>query len=189
MAINIKFNELGIFGIVIGVAGTIYGVIQANKTDKVARKLDKSIDDLDRRTVVNVQKDIIEKATMNAVERQVSGAVKKAIDEVSEQIRSDCDSMIRKDVDRVYSDLKDSVQERVSEEIATIDYDEMRNDIRRKAEHKVFEEIGDVMSAWKLLGNTANGKGLDFEGLAKLADKLPVYEREGFLSSVVRAMR
>lgn len=158
MSINVRFNEVGIIGLVVGAIGTVYGIVQAKKTDNVGKKLGKAIDQLDKSTVIEVQHDIIEAATNKAVERQVASAVKKAIDRVSEQIRSDCDSMIRKDVDRVYNDLKESVQERVSEEIASIDYDEMRADIRRKAEHKVFEEVCGVMNVGKIFGNVATGR-------------------------------
>ena len=160
MAINIKFNELGIFGIIVGAAGTIIGGILLKKGNDIAKKLDRSIEDLDKNTVVDIQQNLIEKATEQAVERQVSGAVKKAIENVSSQIRSDMDSMIRKDVDCVYSDMKDNIQERVSEEIDSIDYDELRNDIRRKAERKVLDEvmsfsgIGQVFSGVR---NVANG--------------------------------
>lgn len=157
MAINIKLNEVGIISLVVGAIGTVYGIVQAKKTNDVGKKLSKAIDELDKSTVVNVQQDIITAATNRAVERQVASAVKKAIDNVSQQIRDDCDSMIRKDVDRVYSDLKESVQERVSEEIASIDYDEMRADIRRKAERKVFDEFLNAGSIGRVFGNVMRG--------------------------------
>jgi len=188
MAISIKLNEVGIISLVVGAIGTVYGIVQAKKTNDVGKKLSKAIDELDKSTVVNVQQDIITAATNRAVERQVASAVKKAIDNVSQQIRDDCDSMIRKDVDRVYSDLKESVQERVSEEIASIDYDKFREEIQRKAEHKVFEEVKDAMNVARIFGGAVTGKGIDFEGLAKVAEKLPAYQREGFLTSIVKAM-
>lgn len=157
MAINIKFNEVGIIGIVVGVIGTAYGIWRDKKANDIGKKLNRAIDELDKSTVVDVQQDIITAATNRAVERQVASAVKKAIDNVSKQIRDDCDSMIRKDVDRVYSDLKESVQERVSEEIASIDYDEMRADIRRKAERKVFDEFCNVSNIGRVFGNVMRG--------------------------------
>ena len=171
MSINVRFNEVGIIGLVVGAIGTVYGIVQAKKTNDVGKKLNKTIDQLDKSTVVEVQQDIIETATNKAVERQVASAVKKAIDKVSEQIRSDCDSMIRKDVDRVYNDLKESVQERVSEEIASIDYDELREDIRRKAEHKVFEEVCGVMNVGKMFGNVATGRGVDLSDVSDILNQ------------------
>lgn len=157
MSVNIKFNEVGIISLVVGAIGTVYGIVQAKKANDVSKKLSKAIDELDKSTVVEVQNDIIAAATNRAVERQVASAVKKAIDNVSKQIRDDCDSMIRKDVDRVYNDLKENVQERVSEEIASIDYDEMRADIRRKAERKVFDEFCNATSIGRVFGNVVRG--------------------------------
>ena len=189
MSINVKWNDLGIVGVVVGVIGTAYGIWREKKSNDLSKKLNKAIDQLDKSTVIEVQNDVIETATNKAVERQVASAVKKAIDKVSEQIRGDCDSMIRKDVDRVYNNLKESVQERVSEEVASIDYDEFREEIQRKAEHKVFEEVKDAMNVGKIFGGAITGKGIDFEGMAKVVEKLPTYQREGFLTSLVKVMR
>ena len=153
MAVNIKFNEVGIFGIVVGVVGAAYGIWQEKKRSDISKKLDVSLEELEKKTPVDIREDIVNKATMNAVDRVVSAAVQQAVEKVSDQIRSDADSMIRKDVDRVYADLKDGMQERVNEEIDAIDYDEMRSSVRRKAEQKVFDEFCGVVNLGKMFGS------------------------------------
>jgi hypothetical protein len=189
MAINIKFNEVGIIGLVIGAIGTGYGIWREMKSNNLAKKLDTTLSSLESKTTVDISQDVIDKAVKNAVEHHANACVKKVAQETADLIRDDMDSMIRKDVDRVYNDLKESVQERVSEEIASIDYDEFREEIQRKAEHKVFEEVKDAMNVGKIFGGAITGRGIDFEGLAKVAEKLPAYQREGFLTSIVKAMR
>ncbi len=153
MAVNIKFNEVGIFGIVVGVVGAAYGIWQEKKRSDLSKKLDASLEELEKKTPVDIREDIVNKATMNAVDRVVSAAVQQAVEKVSDQIRSDADSMIRKDVDRVYADLKDGMQERVDEEIDAIDYDEMRSSVRRKAEQKVFDEFCSIVNLGKMFGS------------------------------------
>ena len=189
MSINIKFNEVGIIGLVIGAIGTGYGIWREKRSNDLAKKLDTTLSSLESKTNVDISQDVIDKAVKNAVERHANACVKKVAQETADLIRDDMDSMIRKDVDRVYNDLKESVQERVSEEIASIDYDEFREEIQRKAEHKVFEEVKDAMNVGKIFGGAITGRGIDFEGMAKVVEKLPAYQREGFLTSIVKAMR
>ena len=171
MAINIKFDELGIFGIIVGVAGAIVTGVVTKKNNDISKKIGKSIDALDKSTVVQVQQSIIDRATTNAVERQVGGAVKKAIDQVSSQIRSDMDSMIRKDVDCVYSDLKADVKERVAEEIASLDYDKMREEIKQMAKDKVFDEFCRWGNVGKIFVNNRNGNNLDMDQINNVLDQ------------------
>lgn len=171
MAINIKFDELGIFGIIVGVAGAIVAGVVTKKNNDISKKIGKSIDTLDKSTVVQVQQSIIDKATTNAVERQVGGAVKKAIDQVSSQIRSDMDSMIRKDVDCVYNDLKVDVKERVAEEIASLDYDKMREEIKQMAKDKVFDEFCRWGNVGKIFVNNRNGNNLDMNQINNVLDQ------------------
>lgn len=171
MAINIKFDELGIFGIIVGVAGAIVAGVVTKKNNDISKKIGKSIDALDKSTVVQVQQSIIDRATTNAVERQVGGAVKKAIDQVSSQIRSDMDSMIRKDVDCVYNDLKADVKERVSEEIASLDYDKMREEIKQMAKDKVFDEFCRWGNVGKIFVNNRNGNNLDMDQINNVLDQ------------------
>jgi len=189
MAISIKFNEVGIVGIVVGVVGTVYGIWREKKSNDLAKKLDTTLSSLEGKARVDISQDVVNKAVKNAVERHANAAAKKAADETADLIRSDMDSMIRKDVDRVYSDLKEGVQERVAEEIAAIDYDEFRDEIKQMAKDKVFDEVRDAMNVMKIFGNAASGKGIDWEGISKAADKLPWGERGEFLTSVVKNWR
>ena len=157
MSINIKFNEVGIIGLVIGAIGTGYGIWREKRSNDLAKKLDTTLSSLESKTKVDISQDVIDKAVKNAVERHANACVKKVAQETADLIRDDMDSMIRKDVDRVYNDLKESVQERVSEEIASIDYDEMRAEIRRKAERKVFDEFCNVSNIGRVFGNVVRG--------------------------------
>lgn len=141
MAINIKFTEVGIVGLVVGVIGTAYGIWRDKKSNDLAKKLDTTLTSLENKTHVDISEDVVAKATRNAVERHANAYAKKAAEETSDFIRSDMDSMIRKDVDRVYSDLKSKVSERVDEEIENLDFDAMTEEAQKKFGKMAFDSM------------------------------------------------
>lgn len=167
---------IGIFGTIVGIAGLAFGLVLGKKTNDVAKKLDISLKALDKNTVVKVQQNIVDKATSNAVERHVTSAVKAAVDNVSDQIRSDMDSMIRKDVDRVYSDLKDSVSERVNNEIDNLDYNSICESVERKVKDKAFEEFFRQTTVGKVLLSTP--KETPTNGLESIANILEQFDND-----------
>ena len=141
MAISIKFNEVSIIGVVVGVIGTVYGIWREKKSNDLAKKLDTTLSSLEGKTKVDISQDVVNKAVKNAVERHANAAAKKAADETADLIRSDMDSMIRKDVDRVYSDLKGKVSERVDEEIDNLDFDTMTEEAKNKFGKIAFDTM------------------------------------------------
>lgn len=141
MAISIKFNEVGIVGIVVGVIGTVYGIWREKKSNDLAKKLDTTLSSLEGKTKVDISQDVVNKAVKNAVERHANAAAKKAADETADLIRSDMDSMIRKDVDRVYSDLKGKVTERVDEKIENLDFDAMTEEAKNRFGKIAFDTM------------------------------------------------
>lgn len=141
MAISIKFNEVGIVGIVVGVVGTVYGIWREKKSNDLAKKLDTTLSNLENKAHVDISQDVVNKAVKNAVERHANAAAKKAADEAADLIRDDMSSMIRKDVDRVYSDLKGKVTERVDEEIDSLDFDAMTEEAKNKFGKIAFDTM------------------------------------------------
>lgn len=141
MAISIKFNEVGIVGIVVGVIGMAYGIWREKKSNDLAKKLDMTLSSLEGKTKVDISQDVVNKAMRNAVEHHANACAKKAAEETGERIRDDMDSMIRKDVDRVYSDLKGKVNERVEEEIENLDFDAMTEEAQKRFGKMAFDQM------------------------------------------------
>jgi hypothetical protein len=141
MAINIKFNEVGIIGIVVGVIGTAYGIWREKKGNDLAKKLDTTLSSLESKTKVDISQDVVNKATKNAVERHANAYAKKAAEEAADLIRDDMDSMIRKDVDRVYNELKGKVDKRVDEEIENLDFDAMTEEAQKRFGKIAFDTM------------------------------------------------
>ena len=141
MAINIKFNEVGIIGIVVGVIGTAYGIWRDKKGNDLAKKLDTTLSSLESKTKVDISQDVVNKAMNNAIERRTDVYVKKAAEETADLIRDDMDSMIRKDVDRVYNELKGKVDKRVDEEIENLDFDAMTEEAQKRFGKMAFDSM------------------------------------------------
>ena len=141
MAINIKFNEVGIIGLVVGVVGTAYGIWRDKKSNDLAKKLDTTLSSLESKTKVDISQDVVNKATKNAVERHANAYAKKAAEEAADLIRDDMDSMIRKDVDRVYNELKGKVDKRVDEEIENLDFDAMTEEAQKRFGKMAFDSM------------------------------------------------
>ena len=188
MAINIKFDELGIFGIIVGITGAVVAGIMTKKTNDISRKLGKSIDDLDRRTVVQVRQDIVDRATANAVDRQVSGAVTRAVNEINAQMKMDMRSKIHRDVDGVYGDLKKKVKDKVFEEIENTDFDELREEALDEAKDLAKDKIFDDFCRWgdvgKIFGNVVTGREVDMDDLFKVVELVPYDKRAEVLTSI-----
>lgn len=141
MAINIKFNEVGIIGLVVGVVGTAYGIWRDKKSNDLAKKLDTTLSSLESKTKVDISQDVVNKATKNAVERHANTYAKKAAEEAADLIRDDMDSMIRKDVDRVYNELKGKVDKRVDEEIENLDFDAITEEAQKRFGKMAFDSM------------------------------------------------
>lgn len=187
MAINIKFNEVGIVGIVVGVVGTVYGIWREKKSNDLAKKLDTTLSALENKTRVDISQDVVNKAVKNAAERHANAAAKKAADETADLIRSDMDSMIRKDVDRVYSDLKGKVTERVDEEIDNLDFDAMTEEAQKKFGKMAFDAMchrsGFSGQLIRTADNVINGD-YDLSDLTELVKQFPY---SGDKKEIVRA--
>lgn len=141
MSINVKWNDLGIVGVVVGVIGTAYGIWREKKSNDLAKKLDMTLSSLESKTKVDISDDVVNKAVRNAAERHASAATKRVADEVGERLRDDMGSMIRKDVDRVYSELKGKVSDRVDEEIESLDFDAMTEEAQKKFGKMAFDRM------------------------------------------------
>lgn len=208
MAINIKFDELGIFGIIVGITGAVVAGIMTKKTNDISRKLGKSIDDIDKSTVVQVRQSIINKATENAVNRQVGGAISRAVNDITAKMKMDMSGKIRQDVDKEHGYIKNKVKDKILDVINKTDFDELveeaLDEVKDYAKDKAVEEIenadfDDILdeakdrvvdyfcrleNVKKIFGNTSREKRIDMENLSKVINSVPTYERAEVLTSI-----
>lgn len=175
MKFNIgSLSDLGVIGIIGMLGVSAYNFYKQRKaTHNLTEKIGISMSEIEKRTPVDIQEAVIDRAVRNAVERKVSYAVQEAVNNVSAQIRGDMDKEIRKDVDGVYDQLRGEVEDRVTQQVATIDVEGMRKSVQRKAEEKVFKDFCSFTGIGKMFGLPNNGSsGYGTKDLSAISDIL-----------------
>lgn len=138
-------NMVGLFGAAIGLLGIGYAVGTHSKMSKISEKLDISIEDLANKTPVDIPDSMIERATEKAVALEVKNAVSKATDVVLKEVKRDIHKQVSDAVESEYSDIKESVLEEVTNEVAKIDVKRVRADVEKAAKEAVIEKLDDNM--------------------------------------------
>lgn len=178
-----KLESLGIVGGIIAIG---YAIFQTKKMKDTANKLEMSLEDVAKRTPVDIQKAFLDKAVERAVDREVHKAVQNSANFVTQQIQSDMDGMIRKDVNAHYADIRNGVEERVTNAVSEIDVDALKKDIREKVGNKMVSQLWNMSGIGKMLGgNDSSASGIDFAGLKDALNTLPSWERADALKKIM----
>lgn len=178
-----KFNSdaAGSLGIIGGIAAIVYAAYQTHKMKNAANKLEMSLEDVAKRTPVDIQKAFLDKVVERAVDREVHKAVQNSAKFVTSQIQSDMDGLIRKDVNAAYADIRHDVEDRVTSAVNEIDVDALKADIREKVGNKMVNQLWNMSGIGKMLGQNESSGGLDLSGLKDVLSALPSWERADFL--------
>lgn len=141
MRSNFNFEGFGIIGCLFGLAGLGFSIWQSMNMRDTTKKLDLTIDDVSRRTNVEVSDSIVEKAIERAVNRQVNRAADEAIDKVRNDIHDEITKRVRKEVDTQYNRIAEETSERVSQQVAEIDEYSFRDRLQKKAEELMLKRF------------------------------------------------
>lgn len=150
---NIKLENMGAFGIVIGAVGILWGAYQTKKNNDVAKKLGLTLTELEGKTHVDLKEDIVNTAMMNAVKRKAN----KIVDYTADQIRGDLKKEIKTRVSEAVAEsldsVHDAVDEKVDEMIAKIDEEkfisEMKADAKKAMATKFNTSLDGIASEFK----------------------------------------
>ena len=131
-------------GIALGVAGvsaiaSIAATLHANNSRKklrsVCEKLDKSLDDLEKSDVIEV--DISEEVVNIAVRDKVDKTVKEMVPPVTKKAIDECAGIFReevkKEINSQYSDIKGEVKDEVRKQIGNIDINDAKKEVIKEA--------------------------------------------------------
>lgn len=138
-------NMVGLFGAGLGLLGIGYALGTHSKMAKISDKLDISIEDLASKTPVDIPEHMIERATEKAVALEVKNAVGKATDVVLKEVKRDIHKQVSDAIESEYSDIKESVLDEVTNEVAKIDVKRVRADVEKAAKEAVLEKLDDNM--------------------------------------------
>lgn len=158
---------------------TLCGVA-LNKINKMAKKFDKGVKDLEEVTVKDIQAKLVEEAVNQAADEKVGQYValanKAVLSDARETIRKEVDSAVRE----AKRDISDKVSTEISEQASQIDMDDLKRRVRDKAEAKVLQKFdgnlqdlldkfsGNLSQVQKIYGSIADTLG---KGAAKDDDK------------------
>ena len=118
---NFNIDGMGIFGIVIGFAGLLFAGWQAKKTDDICRKLGSSMEDVEKKTMVDIQDSIINKAVEKAVDREVKLAVADTAAKIRDDIHGDVASRVKEAVNDNLDAIESAVETKAQELVNEID--------------------------------------------------------------------
>lgn len=154
----------------------------ANKQNRVAKKLDMSLSDISKRTPVEIQDSMLQKATDLAVKRAASDAAAIAI----RNINNDMNETIRADVDKAYEEIQGQVENRVNKVVDNLDVEEIKSNVTRKLEAKIFNGLVDSIGLGRVFGSGGSIRGsLDTEGIKNLLDQFPQWQRAEILETIL----
>lgn len=136
-------NIVGLLGVAAGLVGVGYALGMHSKMTKISEKLDCSIEELAGKTPVDIPESLIEKATEQAVAREVKNVVSKATDAALADIKRDIHKQVSDAVEGEYSNIKETVLDEITNEAAKIDVKRVRADVEKAAKAHVIEKFDD----------------------------------------------
>lgn len=138
---NYNFDAAGAIGVVIGLGGLAYAAWQKKKQDDLAKKLDLSIEELTKKTSIEVSNAMVEKAVQTATDREVKAAVHDAAKSVKTTANETLSVEVKKAVDEAKDTITAEVGEAISKQVALIDEGAARAEVVKRAEEKVLKKF------------------------------------------------
>lgn len=176
---KINFEDAGVLGVIGGIGALAWAFIQTKRMKDTANKINMSLEDVAKKTPVDIQKAFLDAAVEKAVNREVEKNVQKQANVLGAQIRGDMDKMIRDDVSKAYGELQGKVTEKVDSEInkISIDPEEIKRDVKEKLQARLFRELFNSTGFGKLFSGS-DGKGGNGEYLYKALELIPWSDRK-----------
>ena len=140
-------NIVGLLGVAAGLIGVGYAIGANSKMAKISEKLDCSIEELADKTSVNIPDALIEKATEQAVAREVKNSVSKATDLAIADIKHDIHRQVSDAIESEYSNIKNTVLEEIIHEAAKIDVNRVRANVEKAAREHAIEKFDDNLDS------------------------------------------
>lgn len=137
-------TKLGFLAIVAGIAYTAYLHLRIKETNEV---INASIDDVSKDMHVDISQAVIDRAIDKAVDREVNKAVRQISYEVTENMRKEIKTQVRASVNDAYSDIRKSVSKQIADDVARLDMDELKREVREQAKDAVLEKFNENLDS------------------------------------------
>lgn len=130
---NIKLENMGAIGIVLGAVGILWGAYQTKKSNDVAKKLGLTLTELEGKTNVDLKEDIVNTAMMNAVKRKANKIVDFTADQVKSDLKKEIKTRVGEAVEESLDSIHDAVEDKINEMVASIDEEKFVNEMKADA--------------------------------------------------------
>lgn len=130
-------------GITVGTAAVALGSVVLYKISNFAKRFDKSVAELSKSTVDDIQRVVVQDAVDKAAKNSVNDYMRDMNRVVLSEAQRELQKEAAKAVDEARKDIQSRVTDEVSSEVSRIDIDEMRREVRQKAEQKVLSKFND----------------------------------------------
>lgn len=138
---NFNFDTANKLGIVFGLAGFAFAAWQIKKQDDLAKKLDTSIDELSKKTPIEISDDLVNKAVQTATDREVKAAVHKATSGVENSATATIKAEAKKAVDAATEKIAEQAGEEIAKQVADIDKNKLQTVVTKRAEDKIVNDF------------------------------------------------
>ena len=135
--------ELGC--VAVGCVGIGYGLKCRKEMKELAEKIDKSIDEIEKGTVIDVSEDIVEKAVNDADAKKTTDAVNRCVSRVIVDVEKDVHAQVKNAVSKKYESMEASVAREIEKQIKEIDIDSVKDKVVEKAKEAASEKFNDSL--------------------------------------------
>lgn len=170
-----KIRISTVVSIVSSVACLALAANEARRSAVLSKKLDMSIDEISRKTPVDISESLFNAAVQKSVDREVRSQVSNTTSLIKKEVSDEMRETIHSDVHAAYDETREKVSARVDREIDKIDFDEMKKDIRRKIESKMFDKLLNISG----IGNWLSGS----PRYDRYGNRIDTGELQGLLNS------
>ncbi len=143
MNININFKDLCLLAC--GVGGALYGIVSNRKLEKVAEKLNRSVDDISAGMACEVAEDIRKAALDKAIDKAVSDRIAVIDQEVRKQAESSINAAVDKAVDDIYATLKDDVSAAAKDAVDKIGTSKVEAQATKEVVRRLNDDINKLL--------------------------------------------
>lgn len=117
----------------VGVALTAIGTFDIYKSHKLLKKFGIAMENIEEKTDIQVEKEVIDKAVNNLVDKKYKETVKEMTEEITNNKLKDIDTQIHDEVKKVVDEQKEEIKPKVNEafkkKIDKLDIDDIKTDV------------------------------------------------------------
>lgn len=162
MSNRFSIDGLGAFGIVTGILSLGYAAWQSYKLNKIANKMDMTLEEVDKKSKIDIEQELIDTVVERAVQRKVDKATVDTISAVKSDMHQTISSKVQKEVDNQYKTLSEEVAEQISKNVTAISESKLVDQVLPRVERKLTEKGEVMISRVENTMQSQLGKSLNF---------------------------